>query len=283
MTNPTGNAYLDEGPPEQSPEGKEEGMGHEGCEGGHGQGITEDNRDRAARVEAAQGERGDEGRSATEGEEVVEIPTTTPPVDFRDSLVAPLGTVNTGDPHRGETTDPDSAPHTSPPPFLQEAQGRVKGRMKSRMVVVENVYHQVPGEEPQSITSRYTRWLNDDEQTYTRKTKANLSWAPLDFGWILQSAQVVIVNTAPTHPEMVLTDEQYAELEFLRIEIGVQPFQQSAEGPRTMWSGPTTPLVVQFAVIYPGESLRFEPCQDTRYMIRGNGESVPYTLNVIPN
>lgn len=186
-------------------------------------------------------------------------------------------------PREGTPQDPSSQELPIPPPFLQ-GEGRVKGKMKPRLVIVENVYHQTPGQGPQSFVSRYTRWLDSDEQTYTRKTKAGPEWKALELGWVESCCQLTVTNLHPCPTEMVLTEEQTGDVESHLLFVGILR-EETATHPqrKTMWSKASHMTVLEFAKIYPGESCRFEPVAGVKYVIRALSDGTPFVLNAIPN
>ncbi len=55
--------------------------------------------------------------------------------------------------------------------------------MRSRMVVVETLYH-ATDDESKSIPHRYSRKLKSDEEPFVRTMRLTETWVPLERGWL---------------------------------------------------------------------------------------------------
>ncbi len=122
---------------------------------------------------------------------------------------------------------------------------------KSRMCVVDTLYHQAPNESPTGADSRFYRWLDQDEQPYgPRVVKVGPDWAPLDCGWLDEASMVL------------LECRQGAEL-----EIGTSAVVDSP---------------VPFAVVRRGESARFEPYNLSCLRVRSTDGEAKYAVTIIP-
>lgn len=143
-------------------------------------------------------------------------------------------------------------PELSPPP-------------KNLLTVVETVYHQVFGEQPVSIDSRFDRELSSDEQMYQRHKVATENWQPLDLGWVSNAGTIVIQNTEGKLSQTVPTPEQKAEI--AKKIIAVSYNSESKE---------------EFYVM-PGESTRLHPSHPDKLLIRCLSGSAKYTINAIPS
>lgn len=66
---------------------------------------------------------------------------------------------------------------------------------KSRLTVVEHVYHQSPDEEAFEQEIRYSRFLATDEQPFLRKLKVTEEWATISSGW-LDNCSVLLIKNA---------------------------------------------------------------------------------------
>jgi len=91
--------------------------------------------------------------------------------------------------------------------------------LKARLVVVETVYCQSPGEQPVAVESRFGRALNSQEQPYRRVIKVGESWQPLDHGWVEEASMLVISNEEGKYLQVVPTEEQRKELETKVVEL----------------------------------------------------------------
>lgn len=162
-----------------------------------------------------------------------------------------------------------------------------KPAMKPRLVVAQNVYHQIPGEQAYSTESRYSRWLSSDEQVYVRKIKVPADWVRLESGWVESPCALVISNDETAYKDVQPTEEQKAEVAGRVVELAVL-VTNNPEGPRSMWSPPSDKgaqesLAVRFAVLRPGESMRFEPQPGAVYVARCLGASAKCQLVAVPS
>jgi hypothetical protein len=127
--------------------------------------------------------------------------------------------------------------------------GRAYPASKSRIGVVESVYCQQPGDNPISAESRFSRWLNTDEQPYSRKIKVTEEWQPLDWGWLKKASMLVVVNEEGRFLQVQPTPQERCDAISKVVEIGIA----------VCLDGGT--LNIPFAEILPRESSRFSPCK----------------------
>lgn len=129
----------------------------------------------------------------------------------------------------------------------------------ARLSVVEQVYHQLTeGGGPAVVETRFSRWLETDEQPWRRTAKgedaAGPEWKPLNLGWLAGGPVGMIV---------------------LRNE--------AVEKDRNIWLAVKTANAPEaFARVRPGESVRFEPAGYTDYLARSPDGPARYTLAAIP-
>lgn len=65
----------------------------------------------------------------------------------------------------------------------------------SRLVVVESVYCQQEGEQPDSLDAGYARWLTTDQQPLVRRRLTiGPEWQPLDCQWLDKAGLLVLEN-----------------------------------------------------------------------------------------
>lgn|SRR3990167_2004418 len=134
---------------------------------------------------------------------------------------------------------------------------------KARLSVVETVYHQVLGEQPTHISSRYCHNLSTNEQPYIRRVTVGSSWEKLDTGWLKDRVSWIhIQNEEGRNPTVNPTEEQRKELESLSILISLE--------------------YVSFARISPRESLRFQPSSPSELFIRCESSSARCTITAYP-
>jgi hypothetical protein len=143
---------------------------------------------------------------------------------------------------------------------------------KSRIVIVENVYHQSPNEDPIVVESRFDRWLSTNEQPFIRKMYVEQEWKPLDYGWINNASILVITNekdksiaVRPTHSQQELLNNRI-------LEVGIIPTIE--DKPRDMHSPKLDNTPIIFTTIPPGESIRINPPNVKSVVIRCQGIGV---------
>ena len=121
----------------------------------------------------------------------------------------------------------------------------------SRIVVVEMVYFQAPGESPLGVGSRYSRKLLTEEQPCERRLKATDSWQELDRAWLEQVSTVVISN------------QESVKGKILEVAYKDTP-------PEHTW------------LILPGESMRASPADVASLMVRSQSGAIRFTANLFP-
>lgn len=139
---------------------------------------------------------------------------------------------------------------------------------KARIGVVSLVYHQQTGSEPVSVESRFSRWLESDEQPYLRKLTIKEEWTALDGGWLKEVGEVFLRNDEGKF-QVQPTDEERAAVMARVVEIAV-----------------VEPVVKQrlfvFGRIRPLESLQFEPHDLTSLRLRCVSGTARCTLALFP-
>ena len=132
-------------------------------------------------------------------------------------------------------------------PLAEDAfTGGEKPRIRSCVMVQEQVYHQEPHREATVLADKpFMRWLDSDEQPYQRKGRAGPEWKKLDLGWLDgQGVGLVVVANETGRDAMVNpTKGEAAALAAAVLTIGVQ----------------VGDAVEPVADISPGESARFRP------------------------
>ena len=130
-------------------------------------------------------------------------------------------------------------------------------QVKSRLVVVENVYYQSPDQQPVSLENGFSKWLDSDEQPYNRQVKVTAEWQVLDLGWVKDCGMLVISNPLERR-QVNPTSEQRAEELGRVLEVGIDSR-------------------VRHIDVCPGESSRFQPTCTTNVYIRC---SVPTKITI---
>lgn len=125
--------------------------------------------------------------------------------------------------------------------------GKREKALKSRIVVIEKVYHQPPDGEATGVDRAYTRWVDSTEEPYGRKLTINPeNWKKLDHGWVKGPCMVSIFNEEGRNRQTIPTPEELQETAGKIIEIGIMP--KDGNG---FYLDP-------FIIVRPGESCRFE-------------------------
>jgi len=162
----------------------------------------------------------------------------------------------------------------------------IKATTKARFGVVETVYFQQPETIPVAVDSRFTRWLDSEEQPYLRQAKIGQDWQEVDVGWLenLPVSQLVLRNDEGKF-QVQPTSEQRALVMGRILELAILPRPDASDLTkcRTMRSPPKREIPpLSFAVLRPGQSLRFEPVDANRLVIRCKSGTARLTLFAIP-
>lgn len=144
----------------------------------------------------------------------------------------------------------------------------VPAPIKSRLTVVETVYHQNGTDQPTSAYSSFCRTLvSQDEQPFAKQVKVTEDWRPLDLGWIEQAGMVVIRNESGVFKIVIPTDSE-REVEMRKVvEVGF-----------CTGSYEITPSVL----IPPTESARFYPYELSQLRIRCRSGMAKCTVHLFP-
>lgn len=136
--------------------------------------------------------------------------------------------------------------------------------IRPRITVVENVYHQLGNESPkQPVTTRFYRWLETDEQVYTRKLKVGEQWQKLDTGWLEEVGLLIVANEA----EKLQTIPSTQERELAAAKVLELSYGETAEN---AW------------FVYPGESMRGVPAAPKDLRIRCRSGVTLCTITAFP-
>ena len=138
--------------------------------------------------------------------------------------------------------------------------------LRDRVTVVETVYHrQVEKQrDPFSTDSRFTRYLETQQQVYQRQLEATEDWQPLDCGWLPDAGMLLIQNDEGLFLPKNLTKEEQKELSQKVIELS---FGAGCSG--SWW-------------VLPGESMRGYPTTTDGLEIRCQKGTAEFTLTLFP-
>lgn len=137
----------------------------------------------------------------------------------------------------------------------------------SRITVVDNVYYQVYGEEPERVQSKFTCDVgeeNDDLQVWHRKTKVGEEPTEIDCGWMdpKQIGMAVIENPSPPLSKNP-TDLELAAQKAAKIQIE--------------WDDGQPVLLIP-----KGASIRFIPVDLSRLRIRSLRGTIKVNIHLFP-
>lgn len=143
---------------------------------------------------------------------------------------------------------------------------------KSRLTVVETVYHQAPQEEPQSNEVRFCRELESDEQPYgPRRLTATEDWRLLDCGWLSDEVSMLTIrNEEGRNLQVIPTEAEQAEIDARVLEVGYYGGTPDSLATGASW------------LIPPGESMRGCPKSIEKLSIRCRSGEARYTLTAYP-
>ena len=150
-------------------------------------------------------------------------------------------------------------------PTIEDSPPVISVPTKSRLTVVENVYHQPAEGFPTTAmgdASRFHRELDSDEQPYERHKVAKDGWEPLDCGWVDRCGMLLVRNDEG-HFSVNPTAEQVAEVLRRVIEISFGDDEGRI-------------------LVPPTETCRFYPVDVKQLQLRCREGTARYTLYLIP-
>lgn len=90
---------------------------------------------------------------------------------------------------------------------------------KSRLTVVESVYHQQPDGTNMPISTQYSRVLKSDEQAFVRKMTVGESWVEVPYGWLQDCSLLVIHNESGKYRTTAPSPQEIEDAEAAVIEV----------------------------------------------------------------
>jgi hypothetical protein len=139
----------------------------------------------------------------------------------------------------------------------------------SRLTVVEQVYHGVEGDDPTSVVHRFYRMLKSDEMAHVYRTKVTSRPEPLDSARLRSVGCVRVVNEEGRYFRVNPTPVERWDV----LQRVVEVFQVLPDG--------TLPLR-PFALIPPGEDVRFTPGDFEGLRVRVQHQTAKVTVYVYP-
>jgi len=134
------------------------------------------------------------------------------------------------------------------------------------LVTIEQVYYQMPYEEPEGIDSRSSHMVFSEEEPFIKRKTLSNNWEKLPTGSIQGQGTVVIQNKVQ-HPSQIPTPEQKLELENRIIEVswGIEIDNQIA------------------LIIRPGHTCRFEAFDLSEIYLRSKNAPLSCRIYVFPS
>lgn len=141
------------------------------------------------------------------------------------------------------------------------------------LTVCESVYYQADGSSPTIAESRFMRLLVGEEQPYSRTFRVGQQWKELDAGWLAEcgSSLLTLANEMPQW-QVVPTAEEKAEAAARQVELALAGEEAG------QWTSPPR----AFALLRPGESVRFEPLNLSALRLRCRSGETRVTLTLLP-
>jgi len=135
----------------------------------------------------------------------------------------------------------------------------------SRLTITDQIYYQIPEEDPYEISTRVSRNLHTNEQVWSRKCTATDKWELLDLGWLKGKgcSLIVIENHAGTFTQVVPSQ---TELEVEAKKIIEIKYKDNKQG----W------------LIYPQATERFVPVDSDSLVLRCQQDTTKFTIYAIP-
>lgn len=153
--------------------------------------------------------------------------------------------------------------HVRPSPVFEPAYFR------SKLTVVETVYHQGANRQPTSTDSRYSRYLETDDQPYSRTVTLDEAWKVLDIGWFAERQPLRVRLLVIQNEEGKYLAIQPTDLE--RLALKEKVVEVSVGGISADWE------------VLPGESLRGSPSGDPRRLrLRSRSGKTRCTYTLYP-
>ena len=150
--------------------------------------------------------------------------------------------------------------------------GTAPSKAEEKLTIVEQIYHQAPGEDPTSYSHSYWRVLPvTGEQVLQRRQEAIELWKKIDLVWFEKSpfSMFMIRSEEGKFPHTIPTEEMRATAESKILEVG---FCKTGE----------TEVQSTHLLVYPNEMARFSPEPGYEWYVRCKNGSARYTLFVFP-
>lgn len=181
-----------------------------------------------------------------------------------------------------EFSGESSQENVSQPVKMEHLQPHFKSVPKSRVVLVQTVYHQTGHtNEPVSHGANFVRWLANEEAIYNpnRKVKVGQEWQEIDTGWVKTIGVITVINHSP---KVKMKAESVHDKPGV-LEVCLAPVEtKEPDGGVGMWAKEkSTMKLFPHLLILPGESFPFTPVPGGKLHIRcRDGEGVYSVMTI---
>lgn len=143
---------------------------------------------------------------------------------------------------------------------------------RSRITLVETIYHTPARGDAMTSTARFSRWLRSNEQVYgPRRFLAGTSWTPIDLGWFVDEkmSMLVLSNEEGKYLSTQPTEEERTALASRVIELGISPTPRPID-------------YLPFTYLPPGECLRLPVIDGSILAVRCRAEKAICLITLFP-
>lgn len=153
---------------------------------------------------------------------------------------------------------------------------------RPRTTVIETLVYHRPGENPTTVSNRFASHGESIEQEYKRQVKVGPDWSLLDTGWLKENVSMLVVVNDILRPSRRLSPKEEEFFQSKAIELAVFVEKGEPKKTRTMFSEPSEIIVSPFALLLPGESMRFRPVDVDTIMVRCLNDVTKLTVHCYP-
>jgi hypothetical protein len=148
---------------------------------------------------------------------------------------------------------------------LEDADKLVPAQERARLNVIECVYFQSPLHEPTCIETRHGRFLDTEEQPYSRRMLVGEEWTPVDTGWIGEECGLLVVRNHELRRVRIPTRDEQAEDATRVVEVNFEGLPDAYS-----W------------LVLNGESMRGLPRSTKGLKVRCRHGSTAITVTLFP-
>ena len=109
-----------------------------------------------------------------------------------------------------------------------------KSDNRPRLSIVHNIYHQMPGEQPVSYTTRSSVMLSPGSALLNQVVSIGEDWQPIPVRLPDEVASITLHNLGPDRPPVIPSQEEVEDIQARIIEVAYS----EAESPHAQWQVP---------------------------------------------